>query len=111
MAKRDIEKKVGEALRALTADKESSIRKLVIALDSVGDLDGKIVALNAKRNTAIEAVERQHEAARSAGWKAKDLADAGLNVPRVLDLVALGGPAEEARPVVESSPETHPDEA
>lgn len=107
MAKKDIDKKVGEALRALNADKEASIRALVIALDGVGDLDSKLVALNARRSAAVAAVESRHQEARGAGWKAKELADAGLNVPRVLDLAALGADSGNDDMARESDQESH----
>lgn len=82
MGKRDIDRRVRDALRALTATKEDSIRDLAEALDKVAAVDGRIAALNKTRNALIDAAEDKNEAAKTAGWKVRELSDAGLVIPR-----------------------------
>ncbi len=82
MGKRDIDRRVADALKALTATKEDSIRNLAEALDKVEVVDSKIAALNKTRNELIAAAEEKSEAAKTAGWKVRELSDAGLVVPR-----------------------------
>ncbi len=97
MGKRDIDRRVADALKALTATKEDSIRDLAEALDKIEAVDGKIAALNKTRNDLIATAEEKNEAAKTAGWKARELSDAGLVVPRA---TAAAGetPAPEAAP-------------
>ncbi len=82
MGKRDIDRRVAEALKALTATKEDSIRDLADALDKIEAVEGKIAALNKTRNELITAAEKKNEAAKTAGWKVRELSDAGLVIPR-----------------------------
>jgi len=97
MGKRDIDRRVADALKALTATKEDSIRDLAEALDKIEAVDGKIAALNKTRNELIATAEEKNEAAKTAGWKVRELSDAGLVVPR--PTVAAGEtPAPEAVP-------------
>lgn len=82
MGKRDLDRRVAEALKALTATKEDSIRDLAEDLDKIEAVDVKIAALNKTRNELITAAEEKNEAAKTAGWKVRELSDAGLVVPR-----------------------------
>jgi len=82
MGKRDIHRRVADALKALTATKEDSIRDLAEALDKIEAVDSKIAALNKTRNELITAAEEKNEAAKTAGWKVRELSDAGLVIPR-----------------------------
>jgi len=91
MGKRDIDRRVADALKALTATKEDSIRELAAALDKIEAVDAKIAALNKTRNELIASAEDKSEAAKTAGWKVRELSDAGLVVPRAL--AAAGEPA------------------
>jgi len=97
MGKRDIDRRVAEALKALTATKEDSVRDLADALDKIEAVEGKIAALNKTRNELITAAEKKNEAAKTAGWKVRELSDAGLVIPRA---TATGGetPTPEAAP-------------
>jgi len=97
MGKRDIDRRVADALKALTATKEDSIRNLAEALDKIEAVDVKIATLNKTRNELIAAAEEKNEAAKTAGWKVRELSDAGLVVPR--PTAAAGEtPAPEAAP-------------
>lgn len=89
MAKKDIDRRVTEAIHALTAGKESSIRDLVSSLDDISKLDARLRDLFERRSALLESMEKQTETARVAGWKVKDLADAGLAVPRALSTTGL----------------------
>jgi len=95
MGKRDIDRRVADALKALTATKEDSIRDLAEALDKIEAVDSKITALNKTRNELITAAEEKNEAAKTAGWKVRELSDAGLGVPRATP-AAGDTPAPEA---------------
>ncbi len=97
MGKRDIDRRVADALKALTATKEDSIRDLAEALDKIEAVDGKIAALNKTRNELIAAAEEKNEAAKTAGWKVRELSDAGLVAPRATP-AAGETPAPEAAP-------------
>lgn len=82
MGKRDIDRRVADALKALTSTKENSIRNLAEALDKIAAVDSRIAALNKARNALIDAAEDKNEAAKTAGWKVRELSDAGLVIPR-----------------------------
>ncbi len=86
-----------EALKALTATKEDSVRDLADALDKIEAVEGKIAALNKTRNELITAAEERNEAAKTAGWKVRELSDAGLVVPRAT-VTAGETPTPEAAP-------------
>ncbi|MBU2698804.1 hypothetical protein [Pimelobacter sp. 30-1] len=82
MAKSDIDRRVDSALRALVAPRENSIRHLATVLDDISNTDAKIDALLAERDKQVKAANASVNAAKAAGWKAKELTDAGLVVPR-----------------------------
>jgi len=65
--------------------------------------DGKITALNKTRNELIAAAEEKSEAAKTAGWKVRELSDAGLVVPR-----ATAAPAKRRHPRPHRQPPTRP---
>jgi hypothetical protein len=86
MSKRDVDRRVAGAIKALTASKEDSIRALAEALDKIEAVDAKLVALNKTRNSLIAKADTQHEAAKASGWKVRELTNAGLCVPRPVTL-------------------------
>ena len=86
MGKRDVERKVAEAMKSLTESKEASVRELAEVLDEVAGLDAKLVALNATRTTAVGRAGEALEAAKSAGWKVAELRSAGFVVPQTITL-------------------------
>lgn len=96
MARRAVNRKVDEALRKLTQGKEESIRALVESLDAISEVDAKILRLNDERSKAIEAASAALSDARKAGWKAKELNDADLRVPKTLDLASSLGENESS---------------
>ena len=103
MGKRDIDRRVADALKALTATKEDSTRDLAEALDKIEAIDVKIAALNKTRNELITAAEEKNEAAKTAGWKVRELSDAGLVVRRA---TAAAGETPAAETASSASVET-----
>ncbi|WP_193614272.1 hypothetical protein [Nocardioides lijunqiniae] len=85
MAKRDVDKKVKSALDALLAEKETAVRTLAEVLDKIETEDQEIAERVAARNALLEEAETAHAAAKAAGWKPRELADAGLGVPKSIN--------------------------
>lgn len=82
MAKTHVEKRVEQALQTLIAPREDSIRALAQALEDIASVDSKIAELTAQRDQLISTATQATTDAKTAGWKPKELAAAGLLVPR-----------------------------
>ncbi|MFS3130652.1 hypothetical protein ACLM5J_19780 [Nocardioides sp. Bht2] len=86
MAKTDTAR-ADEAIRKLLAPREEPVRRLAARLAEVDDLDREIDALITRREeTAVPAAAKALEAAKDSGWKARELADVGLSLPRPYQL-------------------------
>lgn len=86
MGKRDVDRKVAEAMKLLTASKEDAIRDLAAVLDDIESIDDRLAALNRDRDRLIEDARAKHATAKQAGWKVRELSDAGLTVPRPITM-------------------------
>ena len=93
MAKRDVDQKVKKALGALVADKETAVRNLAETIDKIENADEQIANLIAARNALLAEAEQTFGAAKSAGWKLRELADAGLSLPKPIDAALTVSPA------------------
>jgi hypothetical protein len=82
MARSDVDKRVEQALKALIAPREDSVRELARALDAIASTDAKIDALLAELDKLVSKAGDAFDAAKKAGWKNKELVGAGLTVPR-----------------------------
>lgn len=100
MGRREVDRKVAEAMKKLTATKEDAVRALAAALDDIDSIDIKLIELNRQRDELIAVAEAKHMVAKTTGWKVRELADAGLSVPRpiVLALTAEAPPAVQQAP-------------
>jgi hypothetical protein len=103
MARSDVDKRVGQALKALIAPRENSVRDLAQALDDVATTDTKIDALLAERDKLVLKASDALDAAKAAGWKPKELLDAGLRVPRGYTLPSAKKAPQPAPPAASST--------
>lgn len=86
MAKRDVDRRVNDALKKLTASREEALRDLASALDKIDAIDHKLATLNAQRTELIATALQAFATAKQAGWKTRELHDAGLTIPAALNL-------------------------
>jgi len=103
MARSDVDKRVEQALRALIAPREDSVRDLAQALDNVASTDAKIDALLAERDKLVLKAGDAFDAAKAAGWKPKELLDASLTVPRGYTLPSAKKAPQPAPPTASST--------
>lgn len=89
MGKRDVNRKVNEAMRALTSNKEEAVRNLIEALDAVASKDEQVRKVVDERGRLLQDAADAHEQARSAGWRARDLNGAGLVLPKQLTVKGM----------------------
>lgn len=82
MARNDVDRLVSEAMKALMAPREQSIRGLAQVIDDLAKTDERITQLLAERDELVAAADDAVRAARAAGWKPKELGDAGLTISR-----------------------------
>jgi hypothetical protein len=82
MAKNQYTSAADAAIAALMGQREATVRGLADALAAVSAADEKIAALQQQRDSdLLVAAQQQFDAAKTAGWKPKELADFGLAVP------------------------------
>ena len=89
MGKRDVNRKVNEAMRALTSNKEEAVRNLIEALDAVASKDEQVRKVVDERGRLLQDAADAHKQARSAGWRARDLNGAGLVLPKQLTVKGM----------------------
>jgi hypothetical protein len=82
MARSDVDRLVSDAMKALMAPREDSIRAVAQAVSDLATTDEKITQLLAERDKLVLAADDAVKAAKAAGWKPRELTDAGLTVVR-----------------------------